>query len=87
MATEIASDSGPLQAVPIENMCFLPLWNAREQPSTVLTLKKHTGGEGFCKYEKTQTQEGGEATIQLLFVKDKGLCVSKAIKKEVENKF
>lgn len=38
MATEILSDSGPVQAVPMGSMCFLPLWNAREHPSTVLTL-------------------------------------------------
>lgn len=37
MATEILSDSGPVQAVPMGSMCFLPLWNAREHPSTVLT--------------------------------------------------
>lgn len=36
MATEILSDSGPVQAVPMGSMCFLPLWNAREHPSTVL---------------------------------------------------
>ncbi len=38
MATEILSDSGPVQAVPMGSMCFLPQWNAREHPSTVLTL-------------------------------------------------
>lgn len=35
MATEILSDSGPVQAVPMGSMCFLPLLNAREHPSTV----------------------------------------------------
>lgn len=42
MATEILSDSGPVQAVPVGSMCFLPLWNAREHPSTVLTLRLST---------------------------------------------
>lgn len=30
MASEILSDSGPVQAVPMGSLCFLPLWNAKD---------------------------------------------------------
>lgn len=56
MATEILSDSGPVQAVPMGSECFLPLWNAREHPCTFLSPQHNSSTSStFTHWERITT--------------------------------
>lgn len=56
MATEILSDSGPVQAVPMGSECFLPLWNAREHPCTFLSPERSSSTSStFTHWERITT--------------------------------
>lgn len=45
MATEMLSDSGPVHAVPMGSMCFLPLWKARHSAQHLKTDSTSTHWE------------------------------------------